>query len=63
MSLETRDPHKRLNEFRRRSSVAMDELLADLPDTMNHDEPIVFQPEVDLIETLSEYRFYYQFLE
>jgi hypothetical protein len=63
MNLETRDPHKRLDEFRRRSSVALDELFAELPDAMNHDEPIVFQPDVDLIETRANIGFIYQFLE
>lgn len=58
MSLESWDPDHRLREFRRKSNAALDELLANLSGTTEGNESITFQPEVDVVETADEFRFY-----
>ena len=58
MNFEPIDPFERLAEFRRRSNEKLDELLAELQSSEQIKEPISFQPEVDLVETASEFRFY-----
>ena len=58
MSIEPIDPFERLKEFTRRSNAALDQLLHDIQDENTDDRPIAFHPEVDLVETSSDYRFY-----
>ena len=58
MNLESWDPLRKLEEFRRHSNHILDELLADLPAACEDEEPIAFQPDVDLVETPDEFRFY-----
>ncbi len=58
MTLEHHDPNKMLDEFRRQANATLDDLLSELSSTCDNVEPIAFQPEVDLVETISEFRFY-----
>jgi HSP20 family protein len=58
MTFEFWNPNDRLDELRRRSDQMWKELLADLPSSQSHDEPIAFYPEVDLVETQQDFRFY-----
>ena len=58
MSLESWDAHWQMEQLRRRSNAMWDELLAKLPASESHDEPIAFMPEVDLIESPNEFRIY-----
>jgi len=58
MSFESWDPFQRLEKFRRDSSRMFDQLLAHLPDSGGGQEAISFQPEVDLVESANEFRFY-----
>jgi HSP20 family protein len=58
MNLESWDPDRQLEDFRRRSNSMLDRLLAALGSSPESDEPISFQPEVDLVETSQEYRLY-----
>lgn len=58
MNFEPVDPFERLEEFRRLSNEKLDELLAELQSTEQINEPISFQPDVDLVETPSEFRIY-----
>ena len=58
MSLESWDAHWQMEQLRRRSNEMWDEMLAKLPASQSHDEPIAFMPEVDLIESPNEFRIY-----
>lgn len=58
MSIEPVDPFERLEEFRRRSNAILDHLLLDVQESSIDDRSIAFQPEVDLVETEHEFRFY-----
>ncbi len=58
MNLESWDPDRQLQEFRRRSNSMLDNLLAALGSSPDSEQPIAFQPEVDLVETSHEYRLY-----
>ncbi len=58
MNLESFDPHRRLDEFRRQSNAMLDELLEQLFGPAENTERIGFQPEADLVETEDELRFY-----
>ena len=58
MTFEYWDPNERLNELRRRSDQMWQDLLANLPLSEVGDEPIAFHPEVDLVETQQDFRFY-----
>ncbi len=58
MSFDSWDPFQRLEEFRRDSSRMLDELLGHLPDPAARHESISFLPEVDLVESSNEFRFY-----
>jgi HSP20 family protein len=58
MSFDYWDPFQRLEEFRRDSSRMFDQLMAHLPDSGGGQEAISFHPEVDLVESSKEFRFY-----
>jgi HSP20 family protein len=58
MTFEFWNPNDRLDELRKRSDEMWEKLLADLPSSNLHDEPISFHPEVDLVETQHDFRFY-----
>lgn len=58
MNLEPRDPRRELDEFRRRSNEMLDELLLEISTTGDHLPNVDFQPDVDLVETHQEFRFY-----
>ncbi len=58
MTFEFWDPNEQLNRLRRRSDQMWNELLANLPGSDIQDESISFHPEVDLVETKQDFRFY-----
>ena len=64
MSFDSWDPFQRLEEFRQNSSRMLDELLGNLSgsggnsESGGNQEAITFQPEVDLVESSSEFRLY-----
>jgi len=58
MTFEFWNPNERLNELRRRSDQMWKEMLANLPSSNVPEEPIAFHPEVDLVETQQDFRFY-----
>jgi len=58
MSIEQWDPFQRLDEFHKQTASAFDELLADVQGSDTSEQAIAFQPEVDLVETPTEFRFY-----
>lgn len=58
MTIEPVDPHRRIDEFRRRSSAILDQLLANIGGSTIDDQSVAFQPDVDLVETEHDFRFY-----
>ena len=58
MTFEFWNPNERLSELKRRSDQMWEAFFADLPSSDVNDEPISFHPEVDLVETPQDFRFY-----
>ena len=58
MNFDFWDPFQRLEAIRRDSNRLFDELLAEFPEKGPSQEAISFHPEVDLVESSSEFRFY-----
>lgn len=58
MNLEQWDPFDRLSQFRHHSKEMLDEILQAVSEANDSDEAIAFQPDVDLVETTGDFRFY-----